>query len=638
MGDKLNYPNCNQEGFDIDNLQGLWFGLWYVIEYAGNEEWKCRCLCGKEEYLHRDVLINRTKESCGHNSRVPLDFSGTKINSWEVIEKRPNRMFLCRCSCGKVKEVAGYSLKIGASKSCGHSTDPNIGKENIKKGDVFGEWTVISDVDDKYRVLCKCSCGKTRKVSIYTLQNKESTSCGHTMNQDRALDLTGRQFGDLTALRRMPDGTWECRCSCNKIVYKRRDHLLDGRSHSCGHGTSKEPEDLKGRRFGKLTVKEYMGSKSWLCECECGNRKIISSANLKNNSTVSCGCLYYKTDKDIIISKCEQFNNTYGRMPSVLDLAQIEGINPKTMRYHLDKLELTGSKYLDTKYASQGERELYRFICSITDKDVLHNVNNVIYPNELDIYIPDEKIAFEYNGTYWHSVGMKDEDYHQEKTLACAQKGIQLIHIFEYEWKNDDKRKKIEEIIRLRLDKSYGKAVYARDLTVCEEEAVVVDSFCDKYHIQCKATATINIVLKNSDGTILGAMTFGKPRFNASYEYELVRLVYAPGYKIVGGAERMFKFFIKKYNASTIISYCNASKFIGQVYINLGFLYDGMSKPNYVWVSEHGDNVLTRYQSVKASLIDKGLGQENETEFEIMSRLGYYKVCDSGNLRFTWNK
>lgn len=58
--------------------------------------------------------------------------------------------------------------------------------------------------------------------------------------------------------------------------------------------------DLTGQKFGRLTVVEraedYVtknGKKytQWLCKCECGNIKIISTSRLKDGTTKSCGCL-----------------------------------------------------------------------------------------------------------------------------------------------------------------------------------------------------------------------------------------------------------------------------------------------------------------------------------------------------------
>lgn len=53
--------------------------------------------------------------------------------------------------------------------------------------------------------------------------------------------------------------------------------------------------DLTGQKFGRLTVIERDYSKKnrtyWLCQCECGNKKVVESCNLRKGLTKSCGCL-----------------------------------------------------------------------------------------------------------------------------------------------------------------------------------------------------------------------------------------------------------------------------------------------------------------------------------------------------------
>ena len=54
---------------------------------------------------------------------------------------------------------------------------------------------------------------------------------------------------------------------------------------------------------------------------------------------------------------------------------------------------------------------------------------------EIDLIIPQLKIAIEYNGLYFHTEDRgKNSTYHLNKTLACKQFGYKLIHIFEDEW------------------------------------------------------------------------------------------------------------------------------------------------------------------------------------------------------------
>lgn len=53
--------------------------------------------------------------------------------------------------------------------------------------------------------------------------------------------------------------------------------------------------DLTNKKFGRLTAISYLGSvkskrNAWLCECDCGNKKIVSGRALREKTIVSCGC------------------------------------------------------------------------------------------------------------------------------------------------------------------------------------------------------------------------------------------------------------------------------------------------------------------------------------------------------------
>ena len=75
------------------------------------------------------------------------------------------------------------------------------------------------------------------------------------------------------------------------------------------------------------------------------------------------------------------------------------------------------------------------------------NYDNHYY--ELDIYLPELSLAFEFNGIYWHSQKFKPKYYHQDKTIKCYKNGIQLIHIWENEWDNNKEllQEKIANVI-----------------------------------------------------------------------------------------------------------------------------------------------------------------------------------------------
>lgn len=511
-----------------------------------------------------------------------------------------------------------------------------LSKADIEIGLHFGEWEVIGEVNKTtHKVAVRCSCGKCKDVNVYTLLNGRSTSCGHNMNRDKVVDLTGRQFGELKVQKYLGNQIWECLCSCGRIVNKHRTKLLDGRAKSCGHGTSKEPLDIKGKQFGKLKVLEYAGNKNWLVECECGTRKLVRGANLRNGSTVSCGCLSYKATKDELIHSIKEFTTKNNKKPTVWELAEFIGISENQMRYALIKNELYNSSNIYKRFSSKYESEIFEYLLElgIRADEIHHNVFNIIPSMELDIYIPSLKLAIEFNGGYWHSELHKDKHYHQNKTLECFKRNIRLIHIFEHEYISN--KDKIKDIIKFAVGKY--EVVYGRNTQVREISNKTANEFISKYHLQGKSQATINIGCYYGD-ELIGVMTFGKPRFNSNYSTELIRLCWLPKYKVLGGANKMFKYYINKYNPESIISYCNISKFTGKVYTELGFRLSNnfITEPNYVWFDCNSKEYKTRYQTMKSKLVDKGLCDKLETEDAAMYRLGYIKVYDSGNFKYEW--
>lgn len=85
--------------------------------------------------------------------------------------------------------------------------------------------------------------------------------------------------------------------------------------------------------------------------------------------------------------------------------------------------------------------------------DIVRNTRKVIPPLELDIVLPNEKIAFEFNGIFWHSEQAgKSFQYHQNKTLMAHKSGYRLFHVYESDW--DIHRSSMEEKIFRILSKT----------------------------------------------------------------------------------------------------------------------------------------------------------------------------------------
>jgi hypothetical protein len=123
-------------------------------------------------------------------------------------------------------------------------------------------------------------------------------------------DLTNKTFGRLKVLKRVENDSfgksrWLCQCECgNKKIITACS--LGRRTKSCGclHKEKLSKlnfKNLKNKRFGRLKVISRLKNDDynqivWKCKCDCGNICNIISRSLIHNRTKSCGCLH----KDVV--------------------------------------------------------------------------------------------------------------------------------------------------------------------------------------------------------------------------------------------------------------------------------------------------------------------------------------------------
>ncbi len=277
---------------------------------------------------------------------------------------------------------------------------------------------------------------------------------------------------------------------------------------------------------------------------------------------------------------------------------------------------------------SFAEVDVLNYIKSIYDRRVITNTTDIIPPKELDIYLPDNNIAIEYNGIFYHSEIYKNSDYHAVKTDVCNAKGIHLIHIYEDDWlyKNN--------IVKSRLNNLLGKSerIYARKCIIKLVESKSANKFLVDNHIQGKCRSKYKYGLYY-DNELVSLMTFGKSRF--SDEYELIRFCNKLNTVVIGGASKLFKYFTRTHDIDSIVSYADRSWSIGGLYEQLGFTFDSITKPGYSYVKKNIRENRMNYQ--KHKLIAAGYN-ENMTEHEIMLSRKMYRIYDSGHLKYVWNR
>ena len=180
-------------------------------------------------------------------------------------------------------------------------------------GQIFGKWTVLERTEHRnsdrcIMYLCQCECGTRREVSGINLRRGRSKSCG--CYKKASIDLTGLTFDRLTVLRRIDDNknnkeiNWLCQCKCGNTCIRSTYQLRNkNHFHSCGCYTKEQAKtinqgyDLINKKFNFLTVKELLpernkrGDKIWCCQCDCGNKTIVSSYHLISGEVASCGCI-----------------------------------------------------------------------------------------------------------------------------------------------------------------------------------------------------------------------------------------------------------------------------------------------------------------------------------------------------------
>ena len=220
----------------------------------------------------------------------------------------------------------------------------------------------------------------------------------------------------------------------------------------------------------------------------------------------------------------------------------------------------------------------------------------------------------------------KDPDYHAEKTKFAKEHGFNCIHVFDWDdW---------EKILYLLQDK---KVIQARKCIVKEiTNRKEVDEFLGKYHLQGSTKSFQYACGLYYNEELVEVMTFGKPRYNKNYEYELLRLCSKPAVKVVGGAGKLLKYFEENIKPTSIISYCDLSKFNGEVYEKLGFKLKEQTQP-----AKHWYNPKTKRHITDNLLRQRGFDQLHNTNFgkgtsneELMREHNYVEIMDCGQLVF----
>ena len=233
----------------------------------------------------------------------------------------------------------------------------------------------------------------------------------------------------------------------------------------------------------------------------------------------------------------------HNKRKKLIEIAQDLNIHKSTIAKYFKKHNI---KVINHANYSMAEKEIINII---DNPNMLTNTREIITPYEIDIYIPDYKLAIEFDGLYWHA--NKDKNYHLMKSQLCDKKKINLFHIFENEWIDPIKKEIWKSLIHKKINQNI---LTINNNLICRKvSAIQAKGFMNNNHLKGYVKNCINL------GIFYGKQLFSMMliKRNKSNDYKILRYCDKNNTKINGSFNLMIDFFIKNNNFKSIFLITN---------------------------------------------------------------------------------
>lgn len=459
----------------------------------------------------------------------------------------------------------------------------------------------------KLKLNAICFCGKPFLLNVHGFWNNRSGSCGCLQKATiKAIASSKRTFKDIGPILENAQlsligiyndndnirdvnksGAYRFLCRCGKVFGENTSlkSILCGNTRSCGCLHIEHAKSLSPKRT-RIELAERMDELGIVPAFERDNTFLLNKEKVP--FVCKCGKIHYSIQGDLYFNKVK----TCGCTSSVI------------------------------------ESEIFEEVQKIAP-DVIRNTRKVIYPKEIDIWIPSAKIGIEIDGLFWHGERFNGPDIrtYQLKKLNLIEQVGRCLFLFE-----DEAKRKKEVVLNYIKSLLFQKeTIGARQCTFVYDEKECSE-FTEKHHIQGSSQG-FWIGLKYQD-KIVATACFGPSAFLNNYQ-ELKR--YCVGdISVNGGLSKLIKQFWQLKGKSKLVTYSDKRISQGKIYQKVGFIKTGECIPRY-WYWNYKGRDITRYHRFKfrkSELSRLGWLKENETEWECMLRNGYDRVWDSGRIRW----
>lgn len=276
---------------------------------------------------------------------------------------------------------------------------------------------------------------------------------------------------------------------------------------------------------------------------------------------------------------------------------------------------------------SWAEREIQSTIAQMYAGKVLTNSRKVIHPLEVDCFLPELQLAFEYNGLHWHSESViQDRSYHLEKTRKCEKVGVTLVHIFESDWVH----KRDIVVARMSSLLDADTKMDACEFRVVRVSERIKTSFLKRNHIHgsCRSSYSIGLAREQK---LYAIMTFDEVHDASDSHWTIRRFCERQGVTIIDGAKILLEAFVDRVNPKSVLSQVDRRWGDDNLYSSLGFHLVQETPPGFSYTK--GTRMYDRLEFQKRKL-SKVLANFDPvmTVYENMRNHGYDRIWDCGHL------
>ncbi len=356
-------------------------------------------------------------------------------------------------------------------------------------------------------------------------------------------------------------------------------------------------------------------------------RKISETAKAKNKDQKQAITQKFResrlTNNSInFLDSKEQMEDLYiKKNMSIIGIAKLIGCSEGAVSNSLNKHNI--EKRLNQISISQQEIELYEFIKSIYPTAI----QTYKIKKHLDVYIPELKLGFEFNGVYWHSEAKKDKEYHKIKVNHFYDHDIRYIQIWEDDWKY--RNTVVKNFIRNLLQQNTTR-IGARKTTIKLLSQKEFDVFMDQNHMQGSTICSIRVGLLY-ENTIVSAMGFKR----MDNYLDLVRF---SNINVTGAFTKILSYIKKHYSQEYeyILSFADLEIVDkrSNVYTKHNFIESHILEPDYKYYNYRTGLREHKFKYRKKFFLSCGYDIENKTERELALEHVLLRCYDSGKIGY----